>query len=78
VPHRWRVKDLGGLLYSTMDTGLSLRDYLRFILEYSGGPLREVLKNPLWQVVLRNATKLYQKDFQKMPPKKFRQFMLKK
>jgi len=78
VPHRWRVKDLGGLLYSTMDTGLSLRDYLRFIREYSGGPLREVLKNPLWQVVLRNATKLYQKDFQKMPPKKFRQFMLKK
>jgi len=68
VPKRWLVKDLGGLFYSSMDIGLSARDYFRFIKKYTGKSLREALQNPLWCEALVNAEKLYQKDFAKTPP----------
>lgn len=72
VPTRWQVKDLGGLLYSTMDIGLSTRDYFRFVRVYTGKSLRESLESSLWRKVLCSATKLYQKDFGKEPPVIFR------
>lgn len=68
VPLRWRAKDLGGLLYSSMDTGMSARDYFRFIKIYSDKPLREALRDNLWSAVLVNAEKLYRKDFGKTAP----------
>jgi len=67
VPRRWLVKDLGGLLYSSMDIGLSVRDYFRFIKTYTGKPLRESLRDSIWSDVLINAETLYQKDFGKTP-----------
>ena len=72
VPYRWRVKDLGGLLYSTMDTGLSARDYFRFIKIYTGKPLRSVLQDTIWNSVFDNAKKLYLKDFKKPAPAIFK------
>lgn len=68
VPLRWLKKDLAGLMYSTMDAGLSRRDYLRFIKHYSSQPLRLSLSDPLWRDVLQDALALYQKDFGKAPP----------
>ena len=76
VPRRWLVKDLGGLLYSTMDLGLRPRDYYRFIKHYTGKPLKQALKqqqcDTFWRDVLINAGKLYQKDFKKPAPRIFR------
>ena len=72
VPRRWQVKDLGGLLYSSMDTGLSARDYFRFIKIYSGKSLREALGDSLWPAALASAQKLYQKDFGKAAPTIFK------
>ena len=71
VPRRWLVKDLGGLLYSTMDLGLRPRDYYRFIKHYTGKPLAEALRDTLWREVLVNAQALYQKDFKKPAPQIF-------
>ena len=36
VPERWRNKDLTALFYSSMQIGLSKKDYLKFISVYSG------------------------------------------
>lgn len=72
VPYRWLIKDLGGLLYSTMDIGFSARDYFRFIKVYTGKPLKEVLHEDIWQDIKISAEKLYQKDFKKLPPALFR------
>jgi len=68
VPRRWLVKDLGGLLYSSLDIGLSARDYFRFIKIYTGKSLHESLQDSIWSAVLLNAEALYQKDFGKEPP----------
>jgi len=77
VPRRWLVKDLGGLLYSTMDRGLTSRDYFRFIKTYTGRSLRPSLQDPLWKDVLVNAIRLYKKDFAKNPPLVFKKTVFK-
>jgi len=71
VPRRWRVKDLGGLLYSSFDAGLRMRDYYRFIRRYTGKPLDQTLHDPLWRDVQDNAERLYRKDFGKAPRRIF-------
>lgn len=71
TPYRWVIKDLAGLWFSAMDIGLSRNDRLRFILEYTGGKLRDELnKNKkFWQDVNNTATSLYKKEFGKLPEK---------
>ncbi|MFT6288014.1 MAG: heptose I phosphotransferase [Alcanivorax sp.] len=70
TPRRWRVKDLAGLYFSAMDCGLSRRDLLRFIHQYSDGGLRQALgiDKSLWQEVERGAVKLYRKEHGSDPP----------
>jgi heptose I phosphotransferase len=70
VPERWLVKDLGGLLFSALDAGLTRRDLLRFIAAYRERPWRDVLRDeaPLWRKVWRNATKLYRPFHRREPP----------
>lgn len=56
TPPRWLIKDLGALWYSAMEIGLTQRDLLRFMREYSAGSLRETLlhEHAFWgQVKLR-------------------------
>lgn len=72
VPRRWLVKDLGGLCYSALDIGLTRRDCYRFLKNYTGMPLRELLKNSLWREVWVNAQNLYRKDFGKAPREIFK------
>lgn len=70
VPPRWRVKDLAGLYFSALDSGLTRRDLLRFIRHYSGRGLREALEGyaGLWRRVERRAFRLYRRERGRGPP----------
>ena len=61
TPRRWRVKDVAGLLFSSMDAGLTQRDYLRFVKAYRRQPLRDVVRveTDFWRDVRRRAERLY-------------------
>jgi heptose I phosphotransferase len=69
VPRRWVVKDLGGLLFSAFEKGLTPRDLLRFVNIYSNRPLREVFaEDPeLWDEVVERAIKLWCQDHDSLP-----------
>lgn len=73
VPERWLVKDLGGLLFSAMDCGLTQRDLLRFVKIYSQQRLQDgsASEQAFWRQVLRNARKLYRDFHKKEPPSIF-------
>lgn len=70
VPERWLVKDLGGLLFSAMDCGLTRRDLFRFLKIYQERPLGDILsrEKSFWRKVLRNAESLYRDFHKKEPP----------
>jgi heptose I phosphotransferase len=61
LPERWRIKDLAGLYFSSLDAGLTKRDRLRFIKQYRNKPLRDILasENKRWQKVKLRGEKLY-------------------
>ena len=73
-PERWIVKDLAGLLFSSMEVGLTRLDRLRFIRAYSGLPVRSALegKGSFWRRVDRRARRMYEKHsrrgFEDQPP----------
>jgi len=69
TPERWIIKDLAGLFFSSMDTGLTSRDLFRFMEVYTGKPIRSVLKDELcfWQLVNTRAGSLYTKEFKRPP-----------
>ena len=64
VPARYRVKDVAGLYFSSMDAALSRRDYYRFMRLYRGKPLRAALteERAFWKKVAVTARKLYCKE----------------
>lgn len=70
VPERWLVKDLGGLLFSALDAGLTRRDLLRFLAVYRQQPWREVLEREaaFWKKVQENALRLYRSFHHREPP----------
>jgi heptose I phosphotransferase len=70
VPARWLIKDLGGLLFSALDAGLTRRDLLRFVEHYRERPWREVLKRErkFWLRVWNNAVALYRPFHHREPP----------
>ena len=61
VPVRWLVKDIASLYFSSMDAGLTHRDYLRFVKQYCRQSLRDALstKRQFWFDVQRRAKCLY-------------------
>ncbi len=63
VPHRWLVKDLGGLFFSAFDIGLTRRDVLRFVSAYFDVPLRQALREQATLLVAcdKRAKALYEK-----------------
>ena len=67
VPTRWLLKDLSALCFSSLDCGLTRRDFLRFIEHYRGKPWRQVIaeESALWRQVVAMAVKLYYKDFKR-------------
>lgn len=60
---RWVVKDLAGLYYSAMHTGLTQRDLLRFVKAYHRVSLSKAVRidQPLWNAVTIKAESMYQK-----------------
>lgn len=73
VPERWLVKDLGGLLFSALDAGLTRRDLFSFLAAYRQRPWREVLacEKAFWDKVRDNALKLYRSVHRREPPRVF-------
>jgi len=67
VPKRWRVKDIGGLYYSSMNIGLTKRDLLRFIRIYRNNTLKGTLKEDrrFWQQVKVRGDALYREGVRK-------------
>lgn len=69
VPERWLVKDLGGLLFSSLNLGFSHRDYYRFLIRYFDADLRTILiehKKIIKKVVARSRS-TYKRDFGHLP-----------
>ncbi len=69
TPHRWVIKDVAGIWFSSMDIGLTKKDVFRFIKIYSKSSLRhELTKNlSFWKEVNSKALALYKKDFKRTP-----------
>ncbi|MCB1865492.1 MAG: lipopolysaccharide core heptose(I) kinase RfaP [Chromatiales bacterium] len=69
TPRRWLVKDLGSLYFSVMHFGITRRDLLRFIVRFTGRPLRHALGGdcPFWSDVERRAIALYRKMYGHAP-----------
>lgn len=69
TPQRWRIKDISGLYFSCMNTGLTKRDLFRFMQLYCRKTLRQTLHEDkhFWQRVEKRAIKLYYKTFKRLP-----------
>ena len=69
VPERWRVKDIGGLLFSSLNIGFSQRDYLRFLKTYFATDVRSILREheSLLQKIRQRARSTYRRDFGHWP-----------
>lgn len=61
IPLRWRVKDLAGLYFSSLDCGLTRRDWFRFMKYYRKQSLRDILQGEkkLWKKVKDRGDDLY-------------------
>ena len=69
TPLRWRVKDIGELLFSVMDLNPTERDFYRFIKIYTNKSLPQALAEdrPFWQGVMGRARRLYLQDHSGLP-----------
>lgn len=63
VPDRWLVKDLGALLFSVIDCGITDRDMVAFLAGYLGADWKKQFRAnaTLWRSVLNRAAKFYQR-----------------
>ncbi|MGH8670976.1 MAG: lipopolysaccharide core heptose(I) kinase RfaP [Burkholderiales bacterium] len=70
TPRRWKIKDLAGLYFSSMDIGLTQRDLLRFMRIYRGKPLAPILdaEAAFWENVRDRACRLYDTSHHKQKP----------
>jgi heptose I phosphotransferase len=61
TPRRWIIKDLSGLYFSSMDVGLTRRDYYRFMKLYTGQSLRDLMavNGYFWEKVKERGEQLY-------------------
>lgn len=65
VPERWLVKDLGSLLFSSLNLSFNRRDYLLFMRVYFAQELRDVLvdQKDLLEKVKSRACLTYRREF---------------
>jgi len=67
TPRRWKMRDVSGLHYSSMDLGLTKRDLIRFISTYEDISNRQALEalqgnNSFWRDVESRAHNLYRSE----------------
>lgn len=69
TPARWRIKDVGGLFFSTFNYNFTFRDVLRFMHVYSGKTLRQTLIEDaeFWRRAYKRASRLYLQDYESLP-----------
>jgi heptose I phosphotransferase len=69
VPYRWRVKDLSGLYFSSMNIGLRKEDITLFLEQYFELPWNAIQKkhHKLLADVKDKAIALYQKEYGEQP-----------
>lgn len=67
MPERWRIKDLAGLYFSSMNIGLTKRDLFRFMKAYTGKSLRNIvsMESRFWEKVKVRGERLYSKHIAK-------------
>jgi hypothetical protein len=70
TPYRWRVKDVAGLYFSSMDVNLSRRDLYRFMTVYTGKPLRVTLTEDarFWNDVRKRGLRVYRAEIGRRKP----------
>lgn len=70
TPYRWRVKDVAGLYFSSMDMNLSTRDLYRFMSIYTGNSLRETLVTDarFWKDVRKRGLRVYKAEKRRRKP----------
>lgn len=63
VPRRWLAKDLGALLFSAIDCGITDRDLVAFLRVYLGGGWKQRLRGDreLWSAVIKRAGGFYRR-----------------
>jgi heptose I phosphotransferase len=61
TPLRWVIKDLAGLYFSSKDSGLTTRDWIRFMSEYRQQSVHCSLikEKNFWQKVKRRGDRIY-------------------
>jgi len=69
VPCRWLVKDMASLYFSSVDTGITARDVMRFLRIYFQSPIKNIFdqRKAFLLKVKKRATKLYLRDFGQLP-----------
>ncbi|SHI56967.1 heptose I phosphotransferase [Malonomonas rubra DSM 5091] len=67
LPFHWRLKDLSALYFSSMEIGLTQRDFYRFIRGYTQQPLPQAIKQHrrLWDKVEYRGGKLLKRFYRK-------------
>lgn len=74
LPTRWVIKDLAGLLFSSLDIGLTRTDLCRFVKVYSAQTLSEAFKsnNSIWPAVVKKARRIERRDWKKLNRRRVR------
>ncbi len=64
TPYRWRVKDVAGLYFSSLDVNLSTRDLYRFMTVYMNKPLRITLADDakFWKDCYKRGQRVYRAE----------------
>lgn len=67
TPKRWIIKDLAGLYFSSKQTRLTKRDWLRFMRAYRGKSLNEIVKteSQFWHKIKKRGEELYRDHHQR-------------
>ena len=69
TPTRWAIKDISGLLFSSLDAGLTFTDWLRFLKIYWGADWRSQWNARRWwrKLVMWRAVTLYRSEHGRSP-----------
>jgi hypothetical protein len=64
TPYRWRVKDVAGLYFSSLEVNLSKRDLYRFMSIYMDKPLREAIRDDarFWDDCRKRGQRVYRAE----------------
>ena len=64
TPYRWRVKDVAGLYFSSLDINLSKKDIFRFMKGYSEKSLHDTLREDahFWKATKNRGLRVYRAE----------------